>query len=185
MRGFATEVGGPGSHTAIVAEGLEIPAVVGVGTFLTDISGGDLVIIDGDNGLVILQPDEETVHYRYEAEQNLTRAAQLQTLRELPAETKDQQRIELFGNIEFPHEVDHFAADRGADGIGLYRTEFLYLDCEPDETVHFAAYSEVLRSMPNRPVVIRSCDLGAGQDGARLEIRQRTPRSACGAFGCR
>ena len=71
VRGFATEVGGPGSHTAIVAEGLEIPAVVGTGPFLTDVSGGDLVIIDGDHGLVILQPDEETIaHYRHEAEQN-------------------------------------------------------------------------------------------------------------------
>ncbi len=68
VRGFATEIGGPGSHTAIVAEGLEIPAVVGTGPFLTDVSGGDLVIIDGDQGLVILQPDEETVaHYRHEA----------------------------------------------------------------------------------------------------------------------
>ncbi len=70
VRGFVTEIGGPGSHTAIVAEGLEIPAVVGTGPFLTDVSGGDLVIIDGDQGLVILQPDEETIaHYRYEAEQ--------------------------------------------------------------------------------------------------------------------
>jgi len=163
VRGFATEIGGPGSHTAIVAEGLEIPAVVGTGAFLTDVSGGDLVIIDGDHGLVILQPDEETVaHYRYEAEQNKSRAVQLEALRELPAETADKVRIELLGNIEFPHEVQH-CLERGADGIGLYRTEFLYLgaECEPDEDVHFQAYSNVIQEIQGRPVVIRSCDLGA------------------------
>src|SRR6185436_14342003 len=99
VRGFVTEVGGPGSHTAIVAEGLEIPAVVGTGPFLTDVSGGDLVIIDGDHGLVIVQPDEETLaHYRREAQQNISRAASLETLRELPAETADGQRVELLGN---------------------------------------------------------------------------------------
>jgi phosphotransferase system enzyme I (PtsI) len=163
VRGFATEVGGPGSHTAIVAEGLEIPAIVGIGPFLTEVSGGDLVIIDGDNGLVILQPDEETIaHYRYEAEEAVSRAAQLETLRELPAESADQVRIELFGNIEFPHEVQH-CLDRGSEGIGLYRTEFLYLgsNCEPDEQAHYAAYAEVMQLMHGRPVVIRTCDLGA------------------------
>ena len=163
VRGFATEVGGPGSHTAIVAQGLEIPAVVGVGLFLTDISGGDVVIIDGYNGLVILQPDEETIaHYRHETEQNLSRAARLETLRELPAVTADGVRIELFGNIEFPHEVTH-CVERGSDGIGLYRTEFLYLgaDAEPDEEVHYQAYAQVMAEMTGRPVVIRTCDLGA------------------------
>src|SRR6185295_15985921 len=117
IRGFATEIGGPGSHTAIVAEGLEIPAVVGTGPFLADVSGGDLVIIDGDHGLVILQPDEETIaRYRHEAEQNLDRAARLETLRDLPADTTDGVRIELLGNIEFPNEADH-CLDRGGDGI--------------------------------------------------------------------
>jgi phosphotransferase system enzyme I (PtsI) len=163
VRGFATEIGGPGSHTAIVAEGLEIPAVVGVGSFLTDVSGGDLVIIDGDHGLVILQPDEETVaHYRYEVEQRKSRAAQLASLRELPAVTADKVRIELLGNIEFPHEVEH-CLERGADGIGLYRTEFLYLgaDREPDESVHYRAYAQVIEKLEGKPVVIRTCDIGA------------------------
>lgn len=163
VRGFVTEVGGPGSHTAIVAQGLEIPAVVGTGAFLTDVSGGDLVIIDGDHGLVILQPDEETIaRYRYEAEQHRDRAQKLETLRELPAETKDNVRVELLGNIEFPQEVTQ-CVERGSDGIGLYRTEFLYLSSndEPDEEVHYQAYSQVLSEMPGRPVVVRTCDLGA------------------------
>ncbi len=163
VRGFATEIGGPGSHTAIVAEGMEIPAVVGTGPFLTDVSGGDLVIIDGDLGLVILQPDEETIaRYRHEAAEHVSRATQLEALKELPAETADGVRIELFGNIEFPHEVRH-CVERGSDGIGLYRTEFLYLGAasEPDEAVHYEAYASVMNEMHDRPVIIRTCDLGA------------------------
>jgi len=171
VRGFATETGGPSSHTAIVAEGLEIPAVVGTGGFLTDVSGGDLVIIDGDNGLVILQPDEETIdHYRHEAAENLSRAAKLESLRDLPAVTADGTPIELLANIEFPGEVQH-CVDRGSDGIGLYRTEFLYLGsiCEPDEEVHYRSYAEVMSKMKGRPVVIRTCDLGADKISRRME----------------
>jgi phosphotransferase system enzyme I (PtsI) len=163
VRGFVTEIGGPGSHTAIVAQGLEIPAVVGTGPFLTDVSGGDLVIIDGDRGRVILQPDEETIaRYRHEDEVNRTLAARLESLRDLPAETADGQRIQIFANIEFPHEVGH-CIERGADGIGLYRTEFLYLgaESEPTEDVHFEAYSKVIDAMGERPIVIRTLDLGA------------------------
>jgi len=163
VKGFVTEVGGPGSHTAIVAEALEIPAVVGTGPFLADVSGGDLVIIDGDKGLVILHPDEETVaRYRHEAEEIRSLAVRLQTLRDLPAETIDGVRVQLYGNIEFPYEVDH-CVDRGADGVGLYRTEFLYMseDGEPDEEVHFQAYSRVVQTMGDLPVTIRTFDLGA------------------------
>ena len=170
VRGFVTEVGGAGSHTAIVAEALEIPAVVGTGPFLSDVSGGDLVIIDGDHGLVILHPDEETVaRYRHEVEERRTMTARLESLRDLPAETADGVRVQLLGNIEFPHEVDH-CLERGADGIGLYRTEFLYLgsDIEPDEEAHYQAYAGVLQAMDGRPVVIRTLDLGADKliDGA-------------------
>lgn len=163
IRGFVTEVGGPGSHTAIVAEGMEIPAVVGVGPFLTDVSGGEVVILDGDEGVVILQPDEETIaRYRHEVEQQRHLAAKLETLRDVPAETADGVRVELLGNIEFPYEVEH-CVERGADGIGLYRTEFLYLsaDVEPSEETHFEAYSQVVRAMGEKPVVIRTLDLGA------------------------
>jgi phosphotransferase system enzyme I (PtsI) len=163
VRGFVTEVGGPGSHTAIVAEALGIPAVVGTGPFLTEVSGGDLVIIDGDEGLVVLQPDEETLaRYRHEVEELAALSTQLESLRDLPAETADHVPLKLFGNIEFPYEVDH-CVDRGADGIGLYRTEFLYLGAliEPDEEVHFQAYSQVIRAMGDRPVTIRTFDMGA------------------------
>jgi phosphotransferase system enzyme I (PtsI) len=163
VRGFVTEVGGPGGHTAIVAEALEIPAVVGTGPFLSEVSGGDQVIIDGDKGLVILQPDEETLaRYRHEVEEIRTLAARLEPLRDLPCETADGVRIQLFGNIEFPYEVQH-CLERGADGVGLYRTEFLYLgaETEPDEETHFQAYMQVLRAMGDKPVTIRTFDLGA------------------------
>jgi phosphotransferase system enzyme I (PtsI) len=163
VKGFVTEIGGPGSHTAIVAEALGIPAVVGTGPFLTDVSGGDCAIIDGFQGLVILHPDEETLaRYRHEVVQHRTLAAKLEKLRDLPAETSDGVRIELLGNIEFPYEVEQ-CQKRGADGIGLYRTEFLFLlgDKEPTEEQQVTAYSAVAEAMKGRPVVLRTIDLGA------------------------
>jgi phosphoenolpyruvate-protein phosphotransferase (PTS system enzyme I) len=163
VMGLVTEIGGPGSHTAIVAEGLGIPAVVGVGSFLTDVSGGETVIIDGDQGLIFLHPDEETLaRYRHEVEEQRTLAAKLERLRDLPAETTDGVRITMLANIEFPGEVQQ-CEERGADGIGLYRTEFLYLgrDDDPPEEAHFAAYSEVAVAMDGKPVVMRTLDLGA------------------------
>jgi phosphoenolpyruvate-protein phosphotransferase (PTS system enzyme I) len=177
VRGFVTEIGGAGSHTAIVAEALEIPAVVGTGPFLSDVSGGDVVIIDGDQGLVILHPDEETIaRYRHEVEQRRTISARLESLRDLPAETANGVRIQLLGNIEFPHEVAH-CVERGADGIGLYRTEFLYLgsDVEPDEEAHYRAYAEVLEAMGDRPVVIRTLDLGADKLLDHAADEERNP----------
>ncbi len=163
VRGFVTEIGGPGSHTAIVAEALGIPAVVGTGPFLTEVSGGETVIIDGDQGLVILHPDEETIaRYRYEADQQRSQARKLEAFRDLPAQTLDGVRIQLLGNIEFPHEVEQ-CKERGSDGIGLYRTEFLFLsgDGQPSEEAQLAAYTEVAQAMNGQPVVMRTVDLGA------------------------
>ena len=107
VKGFVTEIGGAGSHTAIVAEALGIPAVVGIGPFLTNVSGGETAIIDGYQGVVILHPDEETLaRYRHEVVQYRSHAAKLEKLRDLPAETADGVRIQLLGNIEFPYEVE-------------------------------------------------------------------------------
>ncbi len=161
--GMVTEIGGPGSHTAIVAEGLGIPAIVGVGPFLTDVSGGDTVIIDGDQGQIVLHPDEETLaRYRHEVEEQRSLAAKLESLRELPAKTMDGTPIQLLGNIEFPYEVKQ-CDERGAAGIGLYRTEFIYLgrDDDPSEETHFESYSSVVQAMASKPVVMRTLDLGA------------------------
>lgn len=170
VKGFVTEVGGPGSHTAIVAEGLGIPAVVGTGPFLADVSGGDVVIIDGNQGLVIVHPDRDTLgRYRDEAEAGRSRAASLKVLRDLPAETADGIRIQLLGNIEFPYEAEQ-CLEFGSDGIGLYRTEFLYLGSDqiPSEEDHYQAYSQVLQQMAPRPVTIRTLDIGADKVASGL-----------------
>ncbi len=173
VRGFVTEIGGPGSHTAIVAEGLAIPAVLGTGPFLADVSGGDLVIIDGNQGLVIIRPDAETLaRYRQQIKVEDSRAIQLEAVRDLPCETADGARILLLGNIEFPNEVDQ-CLEGGADGIGLYRSEFLYLvgaDAAPNEQEQFEAYHHVVEKMAGRPVTIRTLDLGADKlDPGRLD----------------
>lgn len=161
--GFATEVGGHTSHTAILAGALEIPAVVGIGPFLSDVSGGDTIIIDGNHGEVIIDPDEATLaRYRDTRVRQRTAVEKLNKLGRLESITADDVPIKLFGNIEFPEEVEH-CIERGAQGIGLYRTEFLYLkgDREPSEEDHFKAYRRVVDPIPKLPVVIRTLDLGA------------------------
>ena len=179
VKGFATELGGPGSHTAIVAEGLEIPAVVGIGPFLADVSGGEPVILDGNQGVVILQPDEETIaRYRLEAEVAETVAASLGHLRDLPAETVDGVRVQIRGNIEFPEEVEQ-CKRRGSDGIGLYRTQFLYLTSqhEPSEEDHYRAYSKVIDAIDGKPMVVRTLDLGS--DKMLTEKSPEEERNPC------
>ncbi|HKI33447.1 MAG TPA: phosphoenolpyruvate--protein phosphotransferase [Gemmataceae bacterium] len=180
VHAFATEAGGRASHTAIMAAGMEIPAVVGLGKFVTDVSGGDTVIVDGNRGVLILNPDAETLE-RYEA----TRAtfcrfkSTLVGLRDLPAVTKDGTCVTLLGNIEFPTEVAH-CLERGAAGVGLYRTEFLYLGKEkdPTEEEHLDAYLAVLRALgPGKWVVVRTLDLGADKFTVKSEpaVHERNP----------
>ena len=155
---------GHASTVTIGVEALEIPAVVGTGPFLADVSGGELVIIDGDKGVVIVQPDEETLsRYRQVVETNRTAAVRLEASATCLAHVlADGVAISLYGNIEFPYEVTH-CAERGAAGIGLYRTEFLYLgsETEPTEEVHYKAYAQVVAAMGSRPVTVRTFDLGA------------------------
>ncbi len=161
--GFATEIGGSGSHTAIVAEAMRIPAIVGAGDFLNNVAGGDQIILDGEQGLVILAPDADTLaSYERKLLRGAAHAQQLRTLRDLPAQTKDGTPVQLMGTIEFSQEVDQ-CLEQGGQGIGLYRTEFLYLGAQqaPDEEAHFQAYHSVLQSLGGRPVVARTFDLGA------------------------
>ena len=160
---FATDTGGRTSHTTIVARAMGIPAVVGLKTISADISGGDTVIVDGNRGIVVINPDAPTVVRFREAEQRFRHMeAELGDLRDLPAVTGDGHEVRLWGNIEFPHDVETCLA-RGASGIGLYRTEFLYLDREqdPTEDEHFQAYAEAIDMLKGRPITIRTCDLGA------------------------
>ena len=163
VKAFATEVGGPTSHTAILAGALEIPAVVGLGSFLHQVTGGEMVIVDGDDGSVIIAPDANAIVMAERADRiQRSKDRRLVKLSEKDCYTEDRVRVPIFGNIEFPHEALH-CRERGAEGIGLYRTEFLYMnrDDEPSEEDHYNAYAEVVQTFPNRPVVIRTLDLGA------------------------
>lgn len=174
VQGFCTEGGGPGGHTAIVAKGLELPAVVGIGPFMDQVSSTSTVIVDGDEGKFIIDPTpEHLAKYRDRIERRQSLSERLAELRELPAETADGVRIRLSANIEFPHETEA-CLNRGADGIGLYRTEFLYLASrqEPSEEDHYEAYSQVIRAMNGRPVVIRTLDLGADKVGPQVPTNQ-------------
>ena len=178
VRAFCTEIGGSGGHTAIVAKGLELPAVVGIGPFLDSVSASARVIVDGDRGVIVLDPDDATLdHYRRRIKDQESLSQKLSELRSLPAETADGHQIRLTANIEFPHETSA-CIERGGDGIGLYRTEFLYLssDEEPSEEDHYQAYSQVVREMDGRPVVIRTLDLGADKMGrGPLSEREYNP----------
>jgi len=170
IKGFVTELGGPTSHTAIVAQGLGIPAVVGTGPFLAEVAGGDTVIVDGDRGIVIVHPDEETLReYDQEVRSIQAFTAELEKLHDLPAVTLDGTPINIYGNIEFPHEAV-LCLKHGAEGIGLYRTEFLYLGRSdlPSEEDHYRAYREVIEAMGDRIVTIRTFDLGADKVAAQF-----------------
>jgi phosphotransferase system enzyme I (PtsI) len=164
VQGFATEAGGRTSHTAIIAGALEIPAVVGIGSFLRDISSGDEAIVDGNHGVLIINPDEETrARYESDRQSHVSFEQKLEELRDLPSVTRDGVSISLLGNIEFPHETEQVVA-KGAAGVGLYRTEFLYLgrQDDPSENEHYDAYLKVLRILPqHQSLIIRTLDIGA------------------------
>jgi phosphotransferase system enzyme I (PtsI) len=180
--GFATESGGMASHTAIVAAALEIPAVVGLGKALDLARSSRFAIIDGDEGLVVLDPDPPTLaRYRRAAIERTARFQGLADLAHLPAETLDGRVVELLGNIEFPAEVGP-CLNRGASGIGLYRTEFLFLNAEvpPTEDEQFAAYGAVVRSAGSRPVTFRTLDLGADKLVAYRDGHPPEPNPALG-----
>src|SRR5580692_4932952 len=163
IKGFATDAGGRTSHTAIVARAMGIPAVVGLTDITHEVSAGDIVIIDGNHGVVIVNPDEQTIEEHRKTEiHRLELETERALLQDLPAQTLDGHLISLMANIEFPAEVDE-ALRRGAEGIGLYRTEFLYLasEHEPSEEEHYGTYADALLRLKNRPLVIRTLDLGA------------------------
>ncbi|MEM9176702.1 MAG: phosphoenolpyruvate--protein phosphotransferase [Myxococcota bacterium] len=160
---FATEFGGATSHTAIVAKSLSIPAVCGLGGALDVVDPGMTVIVDGEAGLLILEPDPATLeHYRKRKERLQRRTRVLRRMASLPAQTIDGWPVGVFANIEFPFEVKE-AVEAGADGIGLYRTEFLYdtVTGMPDEETHLAAYREALENLKGRTLTIRTFDFGA------------------------
>ncbi|HQI02418.1 MAG TPA: phosphoenolpyruvate--protein phosphotransferase [Deltaproteobacteria bacterium] len=160
--GFATDVGGLTSHTSIIAHSLEMPAVVGLKNASSIVSPGDKVIVDGISGLVIVNPSESQVsEYEQRARSYLSLELKLKEKAKSPAITKDGKYVKIKGNLEFKEEVKT-VLDHGAEGIGLYRTEFLYLNrnripCEED---HFEAYKAVVEAVSPYNTVIRTLDLG-------------------------
>lgn len=160
--GFVTEIGSKTSHAAIIAKALEIPAVVGENA-TDEIKDGDRIIIDGDAGLVLINPAKTVIAEYRDKKEGLSRLKKkLFLIRDLPCQTADGRRISLHANIEFPEEVET-AKKYGAEGIGLYRTEYLYLNRTdlPSEEEQFLAYKNVAEKMDdNKPVIIRTIDIG-------------------------
>ncbi|UCB57782.1 MAG: phosphoenolpyruvate--protein phosphotransferase [Candidatus Omnitrophota bacterium] len=172
--GFITDIGGKTSHTAIMAKALEIPAVVGLEEATAKIKTGDTIIIDGATGEVFINPDKVTLNkYRQQSERLVRREQILLKLRDLPAETLDGHRVELAANIELPEELPSVLA-HGAKGIGLYRTEYFYMNRMdlPSEQEHFEAYKKVLQQIKPYSVVIRTLDLGGDKFLSQLDIPQ-------------
>jgi phosphotransferase system enzyme I (PtsI) len=161
--GVALDAGAATSHTAILLRSWGNPGVIGLNDISTRVSGGDVVIVDGTNQLVIINPTDAT-REEYLARQaaHLRLEDELDELRDLPAVTRDGERIRLLANIEFPHEAA-MGVQKGADGVGLYRTEFLFLRPEgaPSEDEQYEAYRLAIAGSEGRPVTIRSFDLGA------------------------
>lgn len=182
VKGLATDAGGRTSHTAILAHALGIPAIVGLEDITGAVNNGDTVIIDGYRGMVIVNPDAaQLMEYRHEMARQAETRITLKELARQPAVTTDGVPISLMANIEFPTEVRP-ALDQGAEGIGLYRSEFIYLssDVEPTEEEHYEAYASAIRQLEGRPMVIRTLDLGADKVSTNLDIsHERNPFLGC------
>lgn len=160
---FATEFGGPTSHTAILARSLGIPAVVGLHKARRFIKDDDLVIVDGGSGIILIDPDKRIQSYYQKRRRDVKRYySSLSKLKHAPTKTLDGIAIKLLANIELPQDFET-VRDVGAEGVGLYRTEFLYMnrDTPPDEQEHYETYKEVIHALRGLPLTIRTLDLGA------------------------
>jgi phosphoenolpyruvate-protein phosphotransferase (PTS system enzyme I) len=161
--GFVTDVGGVTSHTAILARSLSIPALVGLHHARHMIREGELLIVDGDQGVLVVNPDAQVLaeYQRRQSRHELERES-LKRLKSTPAATIDGAAVELYANIELPQDLDK-VHEAGAEGVGLFRTEFLFMNRTslPGEDEQFEAYREVARALQGKPVVIRTLDIGA------------------------
>ena len=173
--GFVTDVGGVTSHTAIVARSLAIPAIVGLHHAFQTINEGELIIVDGERGLLVVNPDSLVLaEYRERQAELKAERQRLKRLKKTRATTQDGTPIELYANIELPQDTGE-VLEAGAEGVGLFRTEFMFLNRKdlPSEEEQFEAYRQVAESMQGKPVVLRTLDVGAdkainGGDGSHV-----------------
>ncbi len=181
IAGFVTDVGGPTSHTAIVARSLKIPAVVGLHHVRDLLEDDELIIVDGTRGVIIVAPDEQIVEeYRLRRSELEIERSKLNRLRDTRATTLDGEEINLLANIEGPKDLPA-VKNANADGIGLYRTEFLFIgrDTLPDEEEQYEAYRAVVKALPGKPVTIRTFDVGADKALNGAQAREE-PNPALG-----
>ncbi|EOD7846591.1 phosphoenolpyruvate--protein phosphotransferase [Staphylococcus aureus] len=172
VQGFATNIGGRTSHSAIMSRSLEIPAIVGTKSITQEVKQGDMIIVDGLNGDVIVNPTEdELIAYQDKRERYFADKKELQKLRDADTVTIDGVHAELAANIGTPNDLPG-VIENGAQGIGLYRTEFLYMgrDQMPTEEEQFEAYKEVLEAMGGKRVVVRTLDIGGDKELSYLNL---------------
>ncbi|HCZ2949717.1 TPA: phosphoenolpyruvate--protein phosphotransferase [Staphylococcus aureus] len=172
VQGFATNIGGRTSHSAIMSRSLEIPAIVGTKSITQEVKQGDMIIVDGLNGDVIVNPTEdELIAYQDKRERYFADKKELQKLRDADTVTVDGVHAELAANIGTPNDLPG-VIENGAQGIGLYRTEFLYMgrDQMPTEEEQFEAYKEVLEAMDGKRVVVRTLDIGGDKELSYLNL---------------
>ena len=171
--GFLTDIGGRTSHTAIMARTLEIAAVVGLNDITKKVKDGDYIVFNGDTGEVIVNPDEETkAKYASLKEEFEEYRKSLELLKGQASITTDGRHVELAGNIGSPNDVEGLIKN-DSEGVGLYRTEFLYMDKEdsfPTEEEQYEAYKAVLEGMNNKPIVIRTLDIGGDKELPYFEM---------------
>lgn len=169
---FITDIGGRTSHSAIMARTLEIPAVVGMNDITSSVKNGDTLIVDGNEGIVIINPDEETLNkYKLLYEEFQKEKEELKKLISVKTVTKSGKAIEVSGNIGKPEDI-HKVIENGGDGVGLFRTEFLYMDRDsmPTEEEQFNAYKYVAEALKGKPVVIRTLDIGGDKKLSYLPL---------------
>ncbi len=174
VKGFVTNAGGKTSHTAIMARALEIPSVVGLEKVTEEVYNGDTIIVDGTIGVVIIRPTSETLRNYSEKKQKYEQLEkELFKHKDLPAETPDGYQIKLLANIELVEELSS-VLEHGAEGIGLYRTEFLYLNRKglPSEEEHFNIYKKVIETIAPHTVTIRTLDIGGDKFLSRIDLAE-------------
>lgn len=172
VKGFATNIGGRTSHSAIMARSLEIPAVVACNTITEEVNDGDMIVLDGSEGVVIVNPtDAEVEEYKVKRDEFIAYREELKKLKNEKTITKDDYRVELVANIGGFNDIQG-VKDNGGEGVGLFRTEFLYMESAdlPTEEKQFNVYKDVLEAMEGKPVVVRTLDIGGDKEIEAIDL---------------